>query len=132
MGVIKLLSESWDLSRALGRLGHDEEFLSELAGIYCAACPTLLKNLEHAIAAKNRSSAADAAQLIWSGALTLSDAGVVEAALVVETMALRNEFDEIGSAYDSLQHEAARLLDALADFRSRRDEISRNPGPRNP
>lgn len=132
MGFLKLPSESWDLSRALGRLGHDEEFLSELAGIFCAACPTLMKNLEQAIAAKNHSSAADAAHLIWSGALTLSATGVVEAALVVETMARRNEFDEIGGAYDSLQQEAARLLDALADFRSRRDGMPRNPGPRLP
>ena len=125
-------SESWDLSRALDGLGRDEEFLSELAGIYCAACPTLLKNLEHAIATKNLPSAADAAHLLWSGARTLSAPGVARAALAVEMIAHRHELDDIDSAYSTLQHEAARLLDALAEFRSSRHRVSENPGPRNP
>jgi HPt (histidine-containing phosphotransfer) domain-containing protein len=122
-----LPSESWDLSRASEVLGHDEEFLSELAGIYCAACPTLLKNLEQAIAAKDRLAIADAAHLLWSGARTLSAPGVAKAALAVEMIAHRDELDDVGSAYHTLQHEAARLLDALADFRARRDGASGNP-----
>jgi HPt (histidine-containing phosphotransfer) domain-containing protein len=127
-----LPSESWDLSRALEGLGRDEEFLSELAGIYCAACPTLLKNLEQAIAANNLPSAADAAHLLWSGARTLSAIGVAKAALAVEMIVHRHELDDVGGAYRSLQQEAAQLLDALAEFRSRRDGMGRNPGPRQP
>jgi len=113
-------------------LGHDEEFLSELAGIYCAACPTLLKNLEQAIAAKDRIAIADAAHLLWSGARTLSAPGVAKAALAVEMIAHRDELDHLGTAYHTLQQEAARLLDALTAFRTRRDGGFRNPEPHKP
>jgi hypothetical protein len=51
--IMKLPSDYWDVSRALAGVGGDEEFLSERAGIFCAAYPTLENSLQESIAAKN-------------------------------------------------------------------------------
>lgn len=113
-------SERWDRTRALDGVGGDEEFLSELAGIFSAACPTLLKNLEDSINAKNYLSAADSARLLGRAARNLAAPQVTEAALVVESLARRNEIEDILNACYALQQEAGRLLEALADFRNGR------------
>jgi HPt (histidine-containing phosphotransfer) domain-containing protein len=115
-----LTSERWDRSRALDGVGGDEEFLSELAGIFSAACPTLLKNLEDSIAARNYLSAADTARLLGRAARNLAAQQVTEAALALETRARRNEIEGILNAWYALQQEAGRLLEAVADFRNRR------------
>ena len=112
--------EYWDRVRALDGVGGDEEFLSEIAGIFSAACPTLLENLEDSIAAKDYLSAADAANLLGRGARNLAAQRVTETALIVETMARRNELDDIVNACYALRQEISRLLGALADFRSGR------------
>ena len=121
---MKMPIEYWDQSRALDAVGGDSEFLSELAGIFCAACPTLLNSLAESIATKNIFSAADAAHLLWSAARSVAAPGVVEAALALEKKALCNELDGIDHAFYALRQEAGRLMDALVDFRSARSELS--------
>jgi HPt (histidine-containing phosphotransfer) domain-containing protein len=121
---MKMPSEYWDRSRALDAVGGDAEFLSELAGVFCAACPTLLNNFAESIADKNIFLAADAAHLLWSAARSVAAPGVVEAALALEKKARRNELDDIDHAFYALQQEAGRLMDALVDFRSGRSELS--------
>ena len=125
-----MLSEYWDRSRALDGVGGDEEFLSEMAGIFSAACPTLLKSLEESIVANDYLSTADTARLLGRGARNLAATQVTEAALVVETMARSNEFDDIVNACYSLQQEIGRLLDAIADFRRGRPGLSGGLGTR--
>jgi HPt (histidine-containing phosphotransfer) domain-containing protein len=127
---MNLHSEYWDRSRALDGVGGDEEFLSEMAGIFSAACPTLLKNLEDSVVAKNYLSVADTAHLLGRAARNLAAPEVTDAALVVETMARSNELDDIINACYTLQQEAGRLMDALADFRKGRSGFPGNPGPR--
>jgi HPt (histidine-containing phosphotransfer) domain-containing protein len=119
--------ECWDLPRALRSFGGDREYLSEIAGIFSAACPALLHNIEESIASRNYSSVADSAHLVWSGARTLSAAEAMNAALAVEMMARGNEFHGIENAYLSLQQEIGRLVAALAEFRSGRTGL---PGPK--
>ena len=109
---MNLPSDSWDQSRALDAVGGDDEFLNELAAIFSAACPALLKSLEDSVAAKNCLSAADTARL------------------VVEKMARRNDLDDIGNACYVLHQEAGRLLDALDDFIRGRSGLPGTPGPR--
>ena len=114
---MKSPSESWDRSRALDAVGGDVEFLRELAGIFCAACPTLLNSLRESIAAKNLISAADTAHLLWSAARSLSSPGVAEAASALEIMARGKELENIDGAYHALRQEIRRLMDDLAEFR---------------
>jgi len=122
-------SEGWDIPQAARSVGGDNEFLRELAGIFSAACPTLLKNLEEAITSGNFPCAVDSAHLIWSAARMLSATEVMNRALTVETMARSNEMNGIENAYLSLDREARRLLDALAAFRSRRPAPSGGQEP---
>ncbi|SRR6266404_1846223 len=51
--------DCWDQSQALD-VGGDDKFLMELAAVFSAACPALLKSLEDSIAPKNLSSLAPA------------------------------------------------------------------------
>jgi HPt (histidine-containing phosphotransfer) domain-containing protein len=115
-----LPSEAWDRSRALESVGGDEEFLAEIADIFRAACPTLLKSLEDSIASKNYLSGADTAKLLGRAAKNLAATRVTEAARAVEMMIRNNEIDDIVNACYALQQEIGRLMDALADFRSGR------------
>jgi HPt (histidine-containing phosphotransfer) domain-containing protein len=124
---MNLPSDHWDQSRDLYGVGGDDEFLSELAGIFSAACPTLLKSLEDSIAAKNCFSIADTAHLLGRAAQNLAASRFTEAALVVEKMARRNDLDDIGNAYYALRQEAGRLLDALGDFRRGRFGLTGSP-----
>lgn len=110
--------EPWDRVRALDGVGGDLQFLDELAGIFCAACPTLLKSLGESIAARSQLSAADTAHLLSSAARSLFAKQVADAAFTIETMANRNEFEGIGRHYDVLSQEAGRLVEALTTFRS--------------
>ena len=110
-------SDCWDRSKALDGVGGDEKFLNELAGIFCAACPMLLKSLEESIAAKKLFSAAETAHLLGHAARNLAATGVMEGALTVEMMARRNELDDIGNALHATRQETGRLVDALADLR---------------
>ncbi len=123
-----LPSPCWDRSRALDAVGGDEEFLSELAGIFCAACSTLLQSLEDSVSAENLFSAADAAHLLYCSARSLAATRVLEAALAVETMARRNEVDGIGNACYALRQEAEKLVNELVDFRNKRFEMLQKPG----
>ena len=122
-------SESWDQSRALYSVGGDAEFLTELAGIFCAACPTLLKSLGEAIAAKNCDTAVDAAHLLGRAARNLVATRVQRTALTVETMAVHKELDDIGKAYYELRQETDRLVAALTDFRTKTSEQRGITGP---
>jgi HPt (histidine-containing phosphotransfer) domain-containing protein len=108
----------WDHIRALNGVGGDVQFLNELAGIFCAAYPTLLKSLEESIAAKDLSGVADTAHLLAGAAHNLSACGTAGTALAIETMARRNEFEGIESAYRVLRREVERLVDALKKFRT--------------
>jgi HPt (histidine-containing phosphotransfer) domain-containing protein len=117
--------KSWDQDRALDAVGGDVQFLNELAGIFCAASPSLLKNLEESIAAEASHETADTAHLMWSSARNFSVPEVEEKALAVELMARRKKFDGIGSAFEELRQEIGQLTDALAKFRNGHSSLSR-------
>ena len=125
---MKLPSDCWNLARALDGVGGDEIFLSELAGIFCAAYPTLLNDLKQSIAAKNYLRVADAAHLLGHAARNIAATKVMKAALVIETMARRLEFDDIDNAFCTLQLEGGQLLDAVADFRRERAASTHSGG----
>ncbi|HLW98146.1 MAG TPA: Hpt domain-containing protein [Candidatus Acidoferrales bacterium] len=116
--------KSWDQDRALDAVGGDAQFLSELAGIFCAASSTLLKSLEESIAARASHETADTAHLMWSSARSFSVPEVEEAALAVEQMARRKKFDGIRSAFDELRQEIVQLTEALAKFRNGHSSLS--------
>lgn len=121
---MKLPSDCWDLTRALDGVGGDEEFLSELAGVFCAAYPTLQNSLEESIAAKNYFRAADTAHLVGRAARNIAATKVMEAALAIEMMARREELDDADNAFHVLRQEGGRLLTALAEFRNGRCGLS--------
>lgn len=122
--------DCWDQSRALDSVGGDEEFLSELAGVFSLACPILLKNLQDSVAAKNSFPLANTAQLLGRAAGNLGATRVAEAALVVETMARRSHIEDIGSACQVLRQEAQRFLNTLGDFKRERSGLRRMQSPR--
>jgi HPt (histidine-containing phosphotransfer) domain-containing protein len=110
--------EPWDPVRALDGVGGDVQFLNELAGIFCAACPTLLTSLRESIAARAKYNAADTAHLLGSAARGLAAQRVADAAFAIEAMVRRNEFEGIEDHYQALSQDAGRLVEVLNKFRS--------------
>ncbi len=127
---MKSHSECWDRSKALDGVGNDEDFLSELAGIFCAACPSLLQSLEDSISANDLFSVADTAHLLGRAAQNLAALGATQAASAVERMARCKETDELRNACYTLSQEATRLVSALADYRNKRFELLRKSASR--
>lgn len=117
---MELHFEGWDRAKALDSVGGDEKFLSELAGIFCAAYPTLMKSLEESIADRDYFRVADAAHLLGRAAQGLAAIEVTKAALIVEKMARQNEFNDIENALHALQQQGHQLIGALAAFRNLR------------
>ena len=116
-------SDCWDQNRALDGVAGDHEFLSELACIFPAACPALLKSLEDAISAKNCLSVADTAHLLGRAAQDLAASWFTEAPFVLEEIAGRNDLDGIGNARYVLRQGVWGLLDALDEFRKGRSGL---------
>jgi HPt (histidine-containing phosphotransfer) domain-containing protein len=107
-----------DRSQALAAVGGDSRFLSDLAGIFEAACPTLLKGIQRALAAGDFLAAARAAHLLRVVAQNVAAEGVAGAALALEALAQHNLPNGAQEFYLVLQEEIERLKPVLSDLQS--------------
>ncbi len=105
-------------SEALAAVGGDMVFLAQLAGIFRAACPTLLEDMRASLAAGNLPATGHAARLLRVTAENVTARRVASAALALETCAGQNSPEAVGEAYWTLQQEVEQCLHALADLES--------------
>ena len=111
-----LASDPVDRSLALNSVGGDKAFLSELAGILGAACPTLLESTRASLAVGNLAAAARTARLLRVAAENVAARRVASAALTLETIARQRHHEAVDPAYSVLRQEVERLTPVLADL----------------
>ena len=115
---MRLASDALDRSLALAAVGGDSGFLAELAGIFEAACPTLLERIQRALAVGDLVAAAVAARLLRAVAENVSAKRVASVALECELLARQNSVAEAQAAHRVLLQEVERIQPVLDDLES--------------
>jgi HPt (histidine-containing phosphotransfer) domain-containing protein len=115
---MSLASDALDRSLALAAVGGDSGFLAELAGIFEAACPTLLERIQRALAVGDLVAAAVAARLLRAGAENVSAKRVASVALECELLARQNSVAEAQAAHRVLLQEVERIQPMIDDLKS--------------
>jgi HPt (histidine-containing phosphotransfer) domain-containing protein len=115
---MKLAYDALDRSLALAAVGGDTGFLAELAGIFEAACPTLLERIQRALATGDLVAAAVAARLLRAVAENVSAKRVASVALECELLARQKSVAEAQAAHRALLQEVERIQPALDDLKS--------------
>ena len=115
---MKSASDVLDRSLALAAVGGDTAFLAELAGIFEAACPTLLERIQRALATGDLSATAIAARLLRVVAQNVSARRVASAALECELLAQQRAVAEAQEAHRVLLQEVEKLKPLLDDLKS--------------
>jgi HPt (histidine-containing phosphotransfer) domain-containing protein len=118
---MKLACDGLDRSFALAAVGGDTGFLAELAGIFEAACPTLLERIQRALAAGDLIAAAVAARLLRAVAENVSAQRVASVALECELLARQKSVAEAQAAHRALLEEVERIRPVLDDLKSELD-----------
>jgi HPt (histidine-containing phosphotransfer) domain-containing protein len=118
---MKLACEALDRSLALAAVGGDTGFLAELAGIFEAACPTLLDRIQRALATGDLVAAAVAARLVRAVADNVAAKRVASVALECELLARQRSVAEAQAAHRALLEEVERILPVLDDLKSELD-----------
>ena len=118
---MKLACDGLDRSFALAAVGGDAGFLAELAGIFEAACPTLLERIQRALAAGDLIAAAVAARLLRAVAENVSAQRVASVALKCELLARQKSVAEAQAAHRALLEEVERIRPVLDDLKSELD-----------
>jgi len=115
---MKLACDALDRSLALAAVGGDTGFLAELAGIFEAACPTLLERIQRALAVGDLVAAAVAARLVRAVAENVSAKRVASVALECELLARQKSVAEAQAAHRVLLEEVERIQPLVEDLKS--------------
>jgi len=103
-----------DQRLALASVGGDREFLSEVAGLVQAACPTLLSDMGRALATGDLGAVERTTRLVKAAARNVSAARAYESALLVEAAARTGQLEAARAAGVRLGLELEKLKAALA------------------
>ena len=117
----KLNTDVFDPTLALASVGGDRSFLSEVAGLFQAAWPTLLGDIRAGLAVGDLCSVERSAHLVEAAARNVSARSVYESARELEQSARRGALEASQLACEQLQREVERLtpyLTPLQNFRS--------------
>ena len=112
------LVDVFDSVSALARVGGDEEFLYEIAGLVRAAWPRLLVDIRTDLAARDFFAVEADARLARAAALYVSAKKAQDAALQLQTMAVQSDLPGALRASARLEEEVGKLQLVLTTFRS--------------
>jgi two-component system, sensor histidine kinase and response regulator len=105
-----------DKSGLLARVGGDVDLMREVIHLFLEDCPMRLSAIRAAVVSGNAEALRNAAHALRGAAGTLSAAGVVDAALVLERLGAENKMAPAEAAWKTLNAEAAHLAAALQEL----------------
>jgi len=114
---MELATQELDRTQALAAVGGDTRFLAELAGIFEAASPTLLNNIESSLTLGDLPAVSWSARLLRVSAENVQARKVADVALRLEELARKRQPGAAAVAYRTLQVEVARLKPLLAHLK---------------
>jgi HPt (histidine-containing phosphotransfer) domain-containing protein len=104
---------NWE--RALENADGSEELLIELAGVFIAECPEMMRQIRAAIDDGNVQELRRTAHSFKGAARLFAAAAATEAAFALETMGANGDLSGADNDWAALRLEAARLTAALAE-----------------
>jgi PAS domain S-box-containing protein len=107
---------SWDKTRALSRLGGDEELLREAAEIFLRECSQSVAELRQALADRDREQLARIAHRLKGEAGCLGAESALSALVALESSAGKRDFAVIDRAVEHAISELLNLQQALEQF----------------
>ncbi len=108
----------FDRASALWSVGGDRDFLAEVAGLFQAAWPALLREIRAGLAAGDFDAVAVSAHLVEAAAKNISARNVRESAHRLEALACERALDACRVACLNLEHDVEILTPYLARFQS--------------
>ena len=109
-------SQFLDEGALLDSVGGDKDFLTELIGLFLAACPTLLSQIREALAVNDCAGVARAARILKSSLRSFGVEGVLRAAEALQAAAYRRERALQAETFEALESEIGCLTSALSDL----------------
>jgi len=106
--------EVFDPNVALASVGGDPIFLSEVAGLFQAAWPTLRSEIRSALTSSDWRALEWSAHLVKTAATNISARKVSETALLLETVAGSGDIQRSQRAAANLEREVEKLQSVLA------------------
>ena len=114
-GLECLRSESaFDEAALLDSVGGDLDFLSELVGLFLAACPTLLHQIRTALAVNDFAAIGRAARILKGSLRSFPVGQATQAAEALEIAACRQQSVAATQAFEVLEKWIDCLASALA------------------
>ena len=115
---LKVNTEVFDHALALASVGGDRTFLSEVAGLFQAAWPTLRGDIRTGLAVGNLCAVERSARLVEAAARNVSARNVYEAARELEALARRGSLEASQVACEALEREVEVLTPYLAPLQN--------------
>lgn len=106
----------FDKDEVIKRFDGEEEFLTELVGIFINDIPELLSRIKEAVDNLNSKDLEKSAHRLKGAIANFAEKAAFEAALQLEMMGRENRMDEVEEAYDTLEKEMHCLVNALKEF----------------
>lgn len=95
------------------RVGGDEEFLQEIAGLFLEDCPKLLSDIQSAVTAGNARALQHAAHTLKGSVANFGAEAARHAALRLEVLGREGNLRPAADAYSDLVQEIGRFTNAL-------------------
>ena len=111
------LIDVFDPDSALARVGGDQEFLYEIAGLVRAAWPSLLEDIRTDLGARDFFAVEADARLARAAAIYVSARKAQDAALQLQSMAVEADLPGALRASAKLEEEVGKLQLVLTNFR---------------
>lgn len=105
-----------DLSYVLDRLGGDQEFFQEIAGLFLEDCPKLLADIRAAVSSEDAQGLEHAAHTLKGSVANFGAEAARQAALRLEALGRAGDLSPAHEAYSALEQEIGRFTQALDSF----------------
>lgn len=115
------MSTLLDWDQALANADGSEDLLMELAQVFIETCPTMLKEVRDAIDNRAPAVLQRTAHSLKGSARVFAAGPATEAALRLETMGAKADFEGVDEAWDRLAKEIEQLTAAIADKAGQHD-----------
>jgi CheY-like chemotaxis protein/HPt (histidine-containing phosphotransfer) domain-containing protein len=98
----------------LERLGDDEQLVAKVIGLFLEDCPARLTAIKEAVDAQSAERIRTEAHALKGAAANLSVSELVEAARILEQIGAEGRVGAAGAAWERLESEAKRAMEALS------------------
>ncbi len=109
-------SKVLDREELLERLGGDQDFLQEIAGLFLEDCPKLLADIHSAVSTGNARALEHAAHTLKGSVANFGAEAARQAAFRLEILGREGDLKPAGDAYSTLEQEIERFTEALGNL----------------